>query len=63
MIRRYRYWRDMFRLVLKAGLVWNVKDRFGSMGEWADAVRQTPLRYEVDRLENERIALSGKGWE
>lgn len=53
----------MFRLVLKAGLIWNVKDRFGSMREWADAVRQTPLRYEVDRLENERIALSGKGWE
>lgn len=63
MTRRYRYWRDMFRLVLKAGLIWNVKDRFGSMREWADAVRQTPLRYEVDRLENERIALSGKGWE
>jgi hypothetical protein len=56
-----RYFRDMFRLIIKAGLVWGVKD-FRSMSEWAELVRQTPLRYEVDRLEQERIAIIGRTW-
>lgn len=55
------YWWHLFRLQIKAGAVWGVTET-GTMKDWAAEVRATPLKYELEKLEQERIAITGKGF-
>lgn len=60
-IRVLMYFVHLLRLVVHAGLTWNIMS-CNSMAEWAQDVRATPLWPEVDKLEQERISVFGKGF-
>jgi hypothetical protein len=58
LFRTVRYYWRFLRLVIRAGAVWGV--RTDSVAEWREQVRATPLKYELEALEEERAGIVGK---
>lgn len=63
-IKAAKYFYTLLRLVIHTGVVWGVKPNTSLpsnevFDDWARRASQTPMKYEVDRLEAMRKEIYG----